>query len=109
MVQYYSNITKEFYETEKDCLKAEKEHTDALRKKEEAEKKKTEQRKARAQEVEVARAKLTEVEVARAKLTEAKKNYDKLLADFCKDYDSYHYSITTPASLTDYLNELFNF
>lgn len=98
-MKYYSELTKTFYETEKDCLKAEKEHTDALRKKEETEKKKTEQRKARAQEV----------EVARAKLTEAKKNYDKLLADFCKDYGSYHYSITTPASLTDYLNELFNF
>ena len=98
-MKYYSDITKQFYETEKACLKAEQAHTAAARRKEEEEHKKSEERKARAQEV----------EKARAELTKAKKHYDKVLADFCKDYGSYHYSITTPTSLTDYLNELFNF
>ena len=99
MVQYYSDITKEFYETEKACLKAEQAHTAAARKKEEEERKKSEERKARAQEV----------EDARKALDETRKKYDKLLADFCKDYGSYHYSISTPTSLSDYLETLFRF
>ena len=99
MVQYYSDITKEFYETEKACLKAEQAHTAAARKKEEEERKKSEERKARAQEV----------EKARIAANEAATNYRKLLEDFCKDYGSYHYSISTPTSLSDYLETLFRF
>ena len=60
MVQYYSDITKEFYETEKACLKPEQAHTAAARKKEEEERKKSEERKARAQEVEDARKALND-------------------------------------------------
>ena len=97
MVQYYSDLTKEFYETEKACLKAEQAHTAAARKKEEEERKKSEERKARAQEV----------EDARKALNEARKKYDKLLADFCKDYGSYHYSICSPTSLSDYVGTVF--
>ena len=96
-MKYYSEITKEFYETEKACLRAEQAHTAAARKKEEEERRKSEERKARAQEV----------EKARAALDEARKKYDKILADFCKDYGSYHYSISTPTSLSDYLDTLF--
>ena len=99
MIQYYSNITKELYETEEACLKAEQAHKAAACKKEEEERRKSEERKARAQEV----------EDARNALDEARKKYDKLLADFCKDYGSYHYSISTPTSLSDYLETLFRF
>ena len=98
-MRYYSDVTQEFYETEKACLKAEQDHTVAARKKEEEERKKSEERKARAQEV----------EDARKALNETRKKYDKLLADFCKDYGSYHYSISTPTSLSDYLETLFRF
>ena len=83
MIQYYSNITKELYETEEACLKAEQAHTAAARKKEEEERRKSEERKARAQEV----------EKARIAANEAAANYRKLLEDFCKDYGSYHYTI----------------
>lgn len=98
-MRYYSDVTQEFYETEKACLKAEQAHTAAARKKEEEERKKSEERKTRAREV----------EDARKSLDEARKKYDKLLADFCKDYGSYHYSISTPTSLSDYLETLFRF
>ena len=87
-MRYYSDITKEFYETEKACLKAEHAHTAAARKKEEEERRKSEERKARAQEV----------ETARKALDEARRKYDKLLADFCKDYGSNQYSISTPTT-----------
>lgn len=97
-MRYYSDVTQQFYETEKACLKAEQAHTAAARKKEEEERRKSEERKARAQEV----------ETARKALDEARRKYDKLLADFCKDYGSYHYSISTPTSLSDYLDTLFN-
>ena len=33
-MRYYSDVTQEFYETEKACLKAEQAHTAAARKKE---------------------------------------------------------------------------
>ena len=98
-MRYYSDVTQQFYETEKACLKAEQAHTAAARKKEEEERRKSEERKARAQEV----------ENARQALDEARRKYDKLLADFCKDYGSYHYSISTPTSLSDYLETLFKF
>ena len=98
MIQYYSNITKELYETEEACLKAEQAHTAAARKKEEEERKKSEERKTRAREV----------EDARKSLDEARKKYDKLLADFCKDYGSYHYTIKSSPDNKNLVENEFN-
>ena len=92
------NITKELYETEEACLKAEQAHTAAACKKEEEERRKSEERKARAQEV----------EQARIAANEAATNYRKLLADFCKDYGSYHYTIKNPLDHKSYIESEIN-
>ena len=91
MIQYYSNITKEFYETEEDCLKAEQVHTAAARKKEEEERRKSEERKARADEV----------ERALIAFEEAKSNYYTLLNSYCRDYGFYTF---TPNSVNSNSN-----
>ena len=98
-MRYYSDITKRTYDTEAECLKAEKIFNETARKKEEAERKKSEERKNRAQQI----------EAAREEVAKAKEKYDKLLTDFCRDYGSYHYSITSPMSLSEYFSTLLNF
>ena len=113
MIQYYSNITKELYETEEACLKAEQAHTAAACKKKEEERRKSEERKARAQEVEDARKILDEARKKyRIAANEAATNYRKLLEDFCKDYGSYHYTIKSSPDnknlVEDELNRVIN-
>lgn len=97
-MKFYSDVTKKMYDTEIECRKAESAFNKALKEKEDAERRKSEERKARAQKV----------EEARAEMAKAREKYDKLLADFCKDYGSYHYSITTPTSLSEYLSTIFS-
>ena len=87
-MKYYSEKTKNFYDTEKELNKAEEKFDVALA----AEKEKREQRSARAKEVE-----------------EAYKNYQKLLKDFIKDYGSYHMSLTSGDSIFDYFFNHFFF
>lgn len=82
MIQYYSNITKEFYETEEDCLKAEQAHKAAVCKKEEEERRKAEERKNRADEV----------GKARIAFEEAQNNYYTLLNSYCRDYGFYTFT-----------------
>ena len=104
-MKFYSEHTKKFYDTEIECRKAESAFNKALKEKEEVERKKSEERKARAQKVEEARKK---VEDARIELSKANENYNKVLTDFCKDYGAYHYSITSPTRLSEYLSTIFD-
>lgn len=104
-MKFYSDVTKKMYDTEIECREAENVFNKALKEKEEAERKKSEERKARAQKVEEARKK---VEDARAELSKANKNYTNILNEFCKDYGSYHYSITSPVKLSEYLSTIFD-
>lgn len=94
MIQYYSNITKEFYETEEACLKAEQAHKAAVCKKEEEERRKAEERKNRADEV----------DKARIAFEEAKSNYYTLLNSYCRDYGFYTF---TPNSVNSNSNSSF--
>ena len=71
-MKYYSEITKQVYDTEAACYAAERK-----------EKSKTDQRKKAAEKV----------EEARKKLAEARNEYETVLADFCKKYGAYHTSI----------------
>lgn len=98
-MKYYSEILKKAFDTEADCLKAEKEYDAKIAAKKEAEEKKAKERKDRAKEVEDA--------LKRAQ--EAKEEYLKLLEKFCKDYGSFHYSYSndkfSPSGiLVDFLN-----
>ena len=83
-MKFYSETLKKFYDSQEECELAEKE---ALEEREQAEKKLkalTEKRAERAKEV----------EYAYKNLLDARNTYNKILNDFCKDYGSYHFSIT---------------
>ena len=71
-MKYYSEITKQVYDSEAACYAAERK-----------EKIKTDARKKEAEKV----------EAARKKLAEARKEYEAALAEFCKKYGAYHTSI----------------
>lgn len=78
MLKFYSDLTKQVYETQEECEKAEK----AL-----AEKKNARETRAK------------EVEEAVAAAHEATTHAREVLSQFCKDYGSYH---TTIKSLSDF-------
>ena len=89
---YYSETLNKNFETEKECLDAEKAHEEKLalvkaehEKKLELEKQKKEERKARADEV----------TQAFKDADEARKHAYELMNAFVKDYGSFHTSFTT--------------
>lgn len=81
-MKYYSDKIRKFYDTEEECVKAEKAYTDKLEAEERKKQELAAQRKTRAKEV----------EDARTAAIEAQKNYKKLVNDFCKDYGSFHFT-----------------
>jgi len=96
-MKYYSEILNRAFDSEKECLKAEKEHEENVIAQKKIAETAAKQRKARAQEV----------EDALLKVQEAKENYMKVLQAFCKDYGAFHYSWTSDKvkpSLLDFLN-----
>ena len=82
-MKYYSEELDRLFDTEKEAVKAEKDHAAAL---------KAEQEKKTALNAERAAA-AKEVEEAAKAYKEARKNYDEKLSDFCKKYGAYHVSI----------------
>ena len=96
-MRYFSDITKQFYETEEACREAE------TNKKREIEAKRAEKEAA----ANARKARAAEIEQARTEFLKARDIYNKLLSDFCKDYGSYHYSIKTPDSITELFDSLF--
>jgi len=100
--KYWNEYTNEVFDTEEEAIASEKKYLElqAARKKAEAEreaarKKKDSERAERAKQV----------NEAAKKLMEAKKNYHKVLADFCKDYGAYHCSSNEPDLLEALLDE----
>ena len=99
-MKYYSELTRKFYENEKDCIEAE----EKLRKDLEAVEE--EQRKAS----EIRRQRAAEVEQVRDEFLAARKKYNDTLAKFCEDYGAYHCSIknASPSSINDYFDSILN-
>ena len=82
-MKYYSEITKQVYDSEAACYAAERK-----------EKAKTDARKKEAEKVETARKKLADIRKEYdEKLAEARDEYETVLAEFCKKYGAYHTSI----------------
>ena len=81
-MKFYSELTKEFYDSEKDCVKAEKLHNDKLAKEKLEKQRIAEERKEAAAKVEA---------VYDAYLA-AKEAY---INELCKKYGSYNTSITS--------------
>lgn len=84
-MRYYSDSLKKFFETEKECLKAEKDQAEKLELAEKQKKELAEQRKARAKEV----------EDAYKAVQEAQKKYSELRTRFVRDYGSFHMTFTS--------------
>lgn len=82
-MRYYSDLTQRMYNSAEECEKAEIE----LKKAEEKKAKEIEQKTAARKE------KAAKVDAAYKALCEARKNYEKVLSDFCKDYGAYHKTI----------------
>lgn len=81
-MKYYSEMTKQVYDTTQELEAAEKEVLDEQKAQEEKLAKRAERAK--------------EVEAAYAKAAEAKEQADELLNEFLKDYNSFHMSIRSP-------------
>ncbi len=88
-MRYYSDMTRKFYETPEACEKAE------LQLKEERERKEAEA----LQKTNARKEAAKKVETAYNELVSARKNYQKLLADFCKEYGPFHMSLTKDNAL----------
>ena len=97
-MKYYSETLKKLFDSEEACASAEKEHELALKKQKEEKERMQASRKARAEEV----------EAAMKEAADARKKYNDLLAAFCKDYGSYHYSFD-PKNHAEDLDTLFKF
>lgn len=97
-MRYYSDVTKKFYETSNECVKAEEDALNAQIKEKEAKAKLAAERKNRA----------AEVEEARKNMVAAQRKYREVLEGFIKDYKSYHYS-STDADDIPTLFDFFNF
>ena len=83
-VKIYSDVTKKFYDDEATAIKAEEEVKARVEEK-------TARRK---QMADIVGAKRTEYEQARKACKQARDEYQEALDNFCKEYGSYHYTIT---------------
>lgn len=99
-MKYVSEITGKVYNTEDECLKAEKDFAEAKAKAEAEEKAKTAARSKRAKEV----------EAAYNAAVEASKAYKELLVKFVEDYGSFHMTYDSTDNLfDDVFNSVFKF
>ena len=97
-MKYYSDVTKEFYESVEACETAEKEHEEAIAKAKAEKEAKEAGRRAAAKDVE---------EALKA-ANDAYEGYREKLADFNKRYGAWHYSISgeQPMNVFDFLMKM---
>ena len=84
-MKYFSEVLNQVFDSAEECAQAEEAHNKALAEAEAKKKALTDERANRAKEV----------EDAYRKAIEAKRDYDKLLGDFLKDYGSFHATFKT--------------
>lgn len=82
-MKFYSEILKEFFNSEAECSKAENDELTRMEKRKEEEEKLLTEKKARA----------AEVEKAYKEIIKATEHYNTLLTKFIKDYKSCHFKI----------------
>ena len=116
-MKYFSEVTRQYYDTEKACLEAEFKAKEAQNlekiRKERAEREAKERQEKLAAE---RKTRAAEVEEARKAMIAAQKKYREVLEAFVKDYKTYHLSLNgedakaAANSLFDIFNPfLFNF
>lgn len=82
-MRYFSDVTKQLYESEKECLEAEKARKKEQKQKEEKELQLSRERKAAAERV----------EAKHKAMIDARNEYKQELSDFCEKYGYYHMSV----------------
>lgn len=97
-MKFYNEYLKRFYDTQEECLAAEKQYLAAQTEKEEKEKQKKEERAAAAKRV----------EAAQKAMNEAQSNYRKELEEFCKKYGTYHYSTNSFDNIPHLFSTIFD-
>ena len=90
-MKFYSEQTKKFYDSEKECAEAEEKYLTE----------KTNKAAARKADAE-------KVEKAFSELKAARENFNTALSDFCKKYGAYHKTLTEKDGLIDPIDWLFN-
>ena len=115
-IRYYSDRTKQFYNTAEECEKAEFEAKEAenrekIRKereiayqKEQREKKEAEEKAKAAERKEDA----AKVEAAQKAMVEAQNAYRKEIDNFCKKWKSYHFSTSDVKEIPTLFNSVFS-
>ena len=93
-MKYFSEITKNVYNTPEELETAEKEVLDKQKAQEEKSAKRAERAK--------------EVEEAYAKAADVKEQADKLLNEFLKDYGSFHTTLKKPIKRINIFDDWFN-
>lgn len=107
-MKYYSEILHKTYDTEKECIKAEKMYEDEIEAKKAAEEQKKNQRAEDAKKVEIAYENLNKVKSECAeKVKEAQKVFNCQLDDFLKKYKTYHWSTSSTKDIP-HLFDFFN-
>lgn len=81
-MKYFSDVLNKVFETEKECVAAEKKYLSEQEEKKKAETAKRERRAEAAKRVEAAQQIMRDAQTA----------YRKELEEFCKEYGTYHYS-----------------
>ena len=95
-MKFYSDVTKQFYDTEKACLEAEfkvkeEQNREKIRRERAEREAKEKQEKLSAER----KARAAEVEEARKAMVTAQKKYQEVLEAFVRDYKTYHFSSTS--------------
>lgn len=98
-MKFYSEVTKQFYDSLKDGETAEQEALFAKKRAEEEKERLLAERKARADEV----------EEARKAMVKAQDEYKKVLNNFLRDYKTYHYSTSNIDDIPSFFDWLLNF
>lgn len=113
-MKYYSEVTRNYYDTEKACLEAEfKVKEEQNRQKILKEKEERERKEKQEALVAARKERANKVEAARKAMVKAQNDYRKELETFCKDYGTYHYTLNeddvkkNAPTLFDIFNPLF--
>lgn len=93
-LKYYSDVTKNFYDSEKACLEAEFKVKEEQNRQKILKEKEERERKAKQEALAAERkARANEVEEARKAMVAAQSRYREVLEAFVRDYKTYHLSL----------------
>ena len=113
-MKYFSEVTRQYYDTEKACLEAEFKVKEEQNRQKILKEKEERERKAKQEALAAERkARANEVEEARKAMVAAQSKYREVLEAFCKDFGAFHTTLTRDdakgiiPTLFDIFNPLF--